>query len=192
MLTTSNETFHGAQRPERGNMAKWKLFTIVALCAVVIIAVMIFCFSAQQGEDSSVLSRKITMFIIRTFHLEIENMTPAEWAAFKRSLDHVVRKVAHFTEYAMLGLAMTAFLGSTQRFGLGVKLAILSFVLCALYAVGDEIHQRFVVDRGPAALDVLIDSAGALGGDLLGLVLYRRHERRKAGRMAQAKLTEQN
>ena len=54
--------------------------------------------------------------------------------------------------------------------------------LATLYAATDELHQMFVAERGPALLDVCIDSAGALAGVLLMtvcllLVLGKRAEK---------------
>lgn len=49
----------------------------------------------------------------------------------------------------------------------------LAFVLCALYAVSDEIHQMYVPNRFSELSDVLSDLAGAALG-LVGLLLMQR------------------
>ena len=54
--------------------------------------------------------------------------------------------------------------------------------LATLYAGTDELHQRFVSDRGPALLDVGIDSAGALTGALVATLLLALLLRRAAKR----------
>ena len=46
-----------------------------------------------------------------------------------------------------------------------------AWLLATLYAATDEWHQSFVEARGPALLDVGIDSAGALTGALVMLAL---------------------
>jgi len=69
----------------------------------------------------------------------------------------VMRKIAHFTEYAILGfLAARAFRTSTQRW----------FLICAalvvVYALLDEYHQSFVPSRPASIFDSFIDMAGGL------------------------------
>jgi VanZ family protein len=68
--------------------------------------------------------------------------------------DLVLRKLAHFAEYAILGALLAR---AVRRPGLAVALA-------ALYAVTDEVHQTFVDGRVGAPLDVGIDTLGALVG----------------------------
>ncbi len=79
--------------------------------------------------------------------------------------DLVLRKLAHTTEYAILGALLVRALG---RHGLAVALG-------TLYAVSDEVHQSFVRGRHGAWYDVLIDSVGVALG-----VLAWRHARRRA------------
>jgi VanZ like family len=68
--------------------------------------------------------------------------------------DTILRKLAHLTEYAILG----ALLGrAVRRPGLALALGV-------LYAVSDEVHQMFVEGRHGSPLDVLIDTAGLLAG----------------------------
>jgi VanZ family protein len=70
--------------------------------------------------------------------------------------DLVLRKLAHATEYAVLGaLLLRALARPLPAFALGV-----------LYAVTDELHQHFVPGRRGAALDVVIDAAGVAVGVL--------------------------
>jgi len=66
-------------------------------------------------------------------------------------------KLAHFSEYALLGFLL----------GRGTGNAPLAFALAALYGVSDEVHQAFVPGREASALDWLADAAGALIGAFL-------------------------
>jgi len=86
-----------------------------------------------------------------------------------RQVQTVVRKAGHVVGYAVLaGLVWRA--RRLMLAGGGGKLdwdwRDLWFVLavCALYAVTDEIHQSFVPSRQGSAVDVLIDTLGALCG----------------------------
>ena len=67
----------------------------------------------------------------------------------------LLRKAAHFTEYAILALLWVGVLPQRPR------RLWLALCLTAGYAVTDEIHQAFVPNRGPSPIDVLIDSSGA-------------------------------
>lgn len=72
------------------------------------------------------------------------------------------RKLAHFTEYAVLGfLAARAFAGSARRL-LHEHWIIASAVLVVAYALLDEFHQSFVTSRTASIFDCLIDIAGGL------------------------------
>jgi VanZ family protein len=55
----------------------------------------------------------------------------------------------------------------------GVTMVVVPWLLSSLYAVTDEIHQAFVPERACALMDVGIDSAGALFGCLLVLVIWK-------------------
>ena len=70
--------------------------------------------------------------------------------------DLVLRKLAHVTEYAILGALL---LRATRR-------PWLALCIAALYAASDEVHQHFVEGRHAALLDVAIDTVGALVGIL--------------------------
>ena len=74
---------------------------------------------------------------------------------------HVVRKLAHFAEYLVLGVLLYRALdGSTFNRGIALR----ALALAALCAVGDELHQGFVSGRRPALSDCLIDATGAAAG----------------------------
>jgi VanZ family protein len=68
--------------------------------------------------------------------------------------DLVLRKLAHLSEYAILGAVLVR---ATRRPALALALA-------AGYAITDEVHQTFVEGRHGAPLDVGIDTLGALVG----------------------------
>src|SRR4029079_13471860 len=70
--------------------------------------------------------------------------------------DLLLRKLAHLTEYAILGALLVR---ATRRPWLALGLAARS-------ARPDEIHQHFVEGRHGAPLDVAIDTVGALVGIL--------------------------
>ncbi len=74
--------------------------------------------------------------------------------------DFLVKKTAHFIEYAILSfLYIRAFLGSSFS---RKKTFILAFLISLIYAASDEYHQSFIPGREPRVRDVVIDSIGAL------------------------------
>lgn len=88
----------------------------------------------------------------------------------------LLRKLAHFTEFACLGALFAWLFGMLQK---PVVLALLS----GFAAAGiDETIQRFVPDRGPSFTDVLIDTSGVLIGIIflfLGYTVLKKHRRMK-------------
>jgi VanZ family protein len=82
--------------------------------------------------------------------------------------DEVLRKGAHLTEYAVLGMLLLRALGS----------ALPAFALGVTYAVTDEIHQHFVSGRHSSPFDVAFDACGVALGLLL--LLFVQSERARA------------
>jgi VanZ family protein len=79
--------------------------------------------------------------------------------------DTILRKLAHLAEYAVLGLLLDRALRRPH--------VVVAVALAGLYAVTDEVHQRFVEGRHGSPVDVGIDTLGAL----LGVLLWRRVQR---------------
>jgi VanZ family protein len=71
--------------------------------------------------------------------------------------DTILRKGAHVTEYAILGLLLLRAIGRELP----------AFLLGIGYAITDELHQHFVTGRHSSPLDVAIDSTGVLIGVLV-------------------------
>ena len=85
----------------------------------------------------------------------------------------ILRKLAHFTEFACLGVLL-----QWLRAMLGKKLPG-SILLGFGAACIDEIIQCFVPDRGPGILDVAIDTAGvAVGAIILYIIMKNINTRR--------------
>ena len=75
----------------------------------------------------------------------------------------LLRKIAHFTEFAALGAVLT------WRFGMLEKRKTMALVYGFGAACLDETIQLFVPDRGPGIRDVAIDTCGVAAG--MGLLL---------------------
>lgn len=76
--------------------------------------------------------------------------------------------LAHFLEYAILGLLLSA------AFGIGKKNILLVILAASLYGVSDELHQLFVPGRVASIYDVATDMVGSAVGSFSALSLKRR------------------
>ena len=126
---------------------------------------LIFGFSADTAEESAGLSARVCRFLAERFVKGFESMSPADQDRITESLQLFVRKGAHVSEYAILGILLALTLGAY-----GVR-RVFSLALAAgvLYAGLDEFHQRFVPGRSGEVKDVLIDTCGVF----LGLAAVR-------------------
>jgi hypothetical protein len=74
-----------------------------------------------------------------------------------------IRKIAHVTEYALLGwLAFRAVWLSFQQQNALARVALFALGLAAAVALTDEIRQSFLQSRTGSPWDVAIDVSGAL------------------------------
>lgn len=69
----------------------------------------------------------------------------------------IVRKIAHFLEYMILGILIINLI--KQDFKL-YQIVLISIFVVFLYACTDEFHQLFVIGRDGNFRDVLIDTSG--------------------------------
>lgn len=132
------------------------LFAILTLLWTMVI----FAQSAKNGEQSSDDSNKVVEFI--------ENIAEKIDPDIRVS-SFAVRKLAHFSEYLMLGFFAAMFMGIADGRWLyiGAWIYAVSVAFCDEFAI-----QRFSEGRAPQFTDVLIDSAGALAGVLFALGLF--------------------
>src|SRR5699024_7793590 len=84
---------------------------------------------------------------------------------------HFIRKGAHFTAYLILGIFAMFAIGRNKSHAM--YQISLSFFICLLYAISDEIHQLFIPGRSGEVGDVIIDAVGAFCG--IGLyIIFRK------------------
>jgi len=88
-----------------------------------------------------------------------------------------VRKGAHFSEFAVLGIL--SFL-LVKSYGFSLKICVFSALsYCLIFAVCDEIHQLFVDGRAGKITDVCIDFFGSLVGVILLWIFYLQKNKKK-------------
>jgi VanZ family protein len=150
-----------------------KVFTILT----VVWMVVIFLFSSQDADDSTQVSNSVGKLVGRLFVPGYEQWSMEEQESFAEKIDHPVRKCAHATEYAVLGILLTGAVVDTDSLKSGRGTYFMQIGICvligALYACSDEIHQLFVPGRSGQVADVLIDSTGVAVGTALAAVILR-------------------
>jgi VanZ family protein len=90
------------------------------------------------------------------------------------AIHFLTRKLAHFTEYAVLGiLSARAFASSANDFVQRHWFQV-ALLLIVAYALLDEFHQSFVPSRTASIYDSAIDVAGGLTALLVFRVWHKR------------------
>ena len=130
-------------------------------------------FSCENSSESTETSSGVTMEIINIVDKAINlNLGIREKELLLDKLFIFVRKLAHITEYFILGiLVINVF---KDYFNISNKLLISSILFCLLYSASDEFHQLFVPGRAGKLVDLLIDSIGYIGGCLIYYFVLRR------------------
>lgn len=132
------------------------------LVLAVIWMALIFCFSAQSATESGGLSALITEPLTNLIVRLSGEMSAAQEVELYLKVDGIVRIFAHFSEYTVLGMLLTAVLRA-----FGVKIGWVPWLIGTAYAVTDEWHQAYSPGRASDPMDVLIDAAGVLCGVLI-------------------------
>jgi VanZ family protein len=90
--------------------------------------------------------------------------------------DFIIRKLAHFSEYAILAFLMYKGISlvSKKTFATNLWLAL---IFSSVYAFSDEIHQLIVPGRSGSVRDVIVDIFGILVAVWL-ILLEREHQQR--------------
>lgn len=163
-------------------MKKAKWVQIVCATLSLVWMIVIFAFSAQDGVESAQTSDKVVNQVAPVVVPDYNHLSAPQKIEKKQELSFIVRKCAHYSEYALLGLLVSfalPFDRMKRRYT-----SLIAMGVCVLYAVSDEFHQNFSGGRSPAVRDVLIDSCGALTGVLIACLLlwliYRRIAKKRS------------
>ncbi|MBQ8189181.1 MAG: VanZ family protein [Lachnospiraceae bacterium] len=134
----------------------------------IVVMVMIFRFSGQEGVDSSALSYKVSKVIVQVADEVLDkNLTEEQIEIYAEKYQYYVRKLAHFAEYFILAVSVAFPL---YVYGMrGFPLVVFAGAFCIGFACLDEYHQSFVAGRVASKKDVVIDSCGAF----LGIIVTR-------------------
>lgn len=145
---------------------------------------VIFIFSSQNGETSSNTSGMIVDLVLDIFVPDFDEYSEAKQNEIAETVSLIIRKGAHFTEFAILGFLCLSTLVTkklqncvnrseyyTSFKSNFIRLGLYSCIFSCFYAMTDEFHQGFVADRAPALLDVCIDTSGGLTGTIITCTL---------------------
>ena len=99
-----------------------KFQRVIFAILTIITFVAIFIFSNQNGNKSGSTSREFTRKIIKIFHID-RNLDENEKELLVENSQLIVRKLAHFTIYAIAGFNMMGFV-NTYKFRKRKKLLL--------------------------------------------------------------------
>ena len=139
---------------------------IVATALIVANLAFIWGNSLVTGEDSGNLSGGILAWLNGFLGLDESGADV---------LHLLIRKAAHFTEFASLGALITW----RRRLSGRQKTVALPILWGMAAAVVDESIQMFTPDRGPSLTDVWIDTSGVATGMMLlilGQYLWKKNK----------------
>ncbi len=149
-----------------------KAFRIITVALLISWMAFIFSLSSQNSNASSNTSGRVIRTVAQVIYPDFEELSSEEQQEVISSFQFIVRKTAHFSLYFILGFL--AFMSTISYRKLKLKIrALLSYSICLLYAVSDEVHQLFVAGRSGEIRDVLIDFSGAFLAVLILTLLSR-------------------
>lgn len=152
---------HFKRKEEKQQMKEKK--RIIGIILVVFWMITVFCFSNQNSTKSSNTSRNAIRFMVR----KVATVPQEQEEDIIEGLQHVVRKLAHFSIYTIGGMLLLSLVKTYTN----QKPWLYAWFLGTGYAITDEIHQYFVPGRSCEVRDVMIDSSGVITGIIVMLVL---------------------
>lgn len=102
---------------------------------------VIFGFSSQDSSKSSGISKKITIAVTKNIK-SIQSKSSNERNKILSQIESIIRKIAHFSIYTLVGLLLMALL---YTYNIKEKTKFIASLIAGfIYAVSDEFHQSFV------------------------------------------------
>ena len=159
---------------------------IIAFLPAIFMMCIIFMFSSNNGEESSKDSGFIVQMLFRMVDaVPFFNITSQEKMQIAHSLEFLVRKAAHMTEYGVLAVCIlfgiSVFYRTSHTLVYKTNyIYMIAWLMTVIYAATDEYHQLFVPGRSGKIMDVGIDALGALL--LLGITALICRFRKRRGK----------
>lgn len=141
---------------------------IISFIVLILWMIVIFSFSSADANKSTGTSDKVITTMIEIKDKITNNETPNnEKEIIVKNSSFYIRKLAHITEYLILGFLMFNLLKQYS-----VTNIYYAIGLSILYSCTDEFHQLFISGRSGSIRDILIDSIGILIGTYLYKLLF--------------------
>ena len=147
---------------------KINILRIILIMLLLATFYIIFGFSSQNGEQSGRISEKITEAILEKSN-KYNNLEEGEKEIILHKVEFIIRKMAHFSIYTVVGLLLMALLSTYKiknKWGF-----VVTIIIGILYAMSDEFHQSFSPGRTPKITDVCIDTLGVTLGAVLVILI---------------------
>ena len=158
------------------------ILRIVFFILIITNAVVIYHFSAQDGNESSKISQKI----VRENVNNVKTTNKTEKKKILNQIEKIIRKMAHVLIYTSLGIWLISF---ALTFTIKRKTQIIGATAFGLlYAVIDEVNQHFTVGRTGKVTDVIIDTIGIIIGIAIVLLTVYIYKKIKSKKFYKAKI----
>lgn len=173
------------------NKIYYKKIVVSSIAAIflMLLYIMIFSFSEQDGETSGGLSRMISEKCVEF----INKVADRNWSLqMQKSLaeyfEHPIRKLAHFCEYALMSVLLFGIWFPWLRFRRRLREAeapkllkrwslplLVKIIIPWVFASAafDEMHQLTVPGRDGNLWDVLLDTSGGCFGLLCCMMMVK-------------------
>ena len=145
----------------KSKIYKHSVFSIIMLVITGLYIIFIWWHSTLTAEESTVESTNVLLFVVNL--LKGLGFTP-------ELTDHIIRKSAHFCEFALLGL-LTLWSAYPNNKKIIRNLMPIGFV-CLATAVIDELVQIGSKGRSAEVTDVALDFCGAVTGVIIFLIIF--------------------
>lgn len=145
-MTEMDERIDSARSAAAYRIMKYWLPVVIVLGAMYYFSTDVF-----SADNTHTIIEKI--FLWFKPHASVRAM-----AAFQ----YLVRKSAHFAEYAILGAMLFRAFRADDPARWRLRWTFYSLATAVSWALLDELHQSFTRTRGGSLLDSLLDSSGAL------------------------------
>ena len=135
-------------------MARQSILKVVSRYGPLILWLAFISFASSDEFSAGNTSRIVEPLVLWLFpHVSHERL---------ETIHFITRKLAHFSEYALLAILAARAFSTSPGERLRHRWFTASLTLVVIYALLDEYHQSFVPSRTASIYDSLIDMTGGL------------------------------
>ncbi len=141
---------------------------------------LILAYSATPAKESAAESRWVSKKITKALDGVFKSKKFSTNTKLVANIHRIIRKVAHFVIYFILGFLMFMFFYVAADADIQKALGV-ALLVCLVGAAFDEVSQLFVPGRSGQIKDVVLDFSGSCCGCLLFCGLVLKHKKRLKG-----------